>query len=179
MEAVKSPMPADRMIHIQTEAAKRLIVNLRDQGAGDDAELIADSIEGQTNLVEAIEEALSEIDECEILIVGLEEKIKAFDARKKMQKDRAERIRALIEQALVATDQKSMKLAAATISLATRAPALVVETEADIPAKFWIVQERPAPKLDKKALTEALKANEIVPGATLDNGSVSLTVRRR
>nr|WP_309550667.1 siphovirus Gp157 family protein [Rhizobium rhizogenes] len=179
MEKVKPPMPSDRMVMIQTEAAKRLIQNLHDQGLSDDAELVADSIEGQTNLAEALEEALSEIDECEILIVGLDEKIKAFDARKKMQADRAERIRALIEQALVSTEQKSMKLATATISLATRAPSLVIETESDIPARFWVEQERPAPKLDKKALSAALKANESIPGATLDNGSVSLTVRRR
>ncbi len=136
-------------------------------------------IEGETNLVEAIDAALSEIDECEILIAGIDEKIKSFDARKKQQKDRCERIRALIEQALVATDQMSMKLPSATLSLTKRAPGLVVTNEADIPARFWIEQERPAPKLDKKALAAALKEHEEISGATLDNGSLSLTVRRK
>jgi len=163
----------------QSEAAKSLLVSLHEQGAGDDAELVADTIEGETNLVEAIDAALSEIDECEILIAGLDEKIKVFDARKKQQKDRSERIRALIEQALVATDQTSMKLPSATLSLTKRAPGLVVTNEADIPARFWVEQERPAPKLDKKALAAALKDDEEVPGATLDNGSLSLTVRRK
>ncbi|WJR66994.1 siphovirus Gp157 family protein [Neorhizobium sp. CSC1952] len=170
---------AERTMLIQIEAAKNLLSGLRDQGIEDDAELVADTIEGETNLMEAIDAALSEIDECEILIAGLDEKIKAFDARKKAQKDRAERVRALIEQALVMTDQTSLKLPSATISLAKRAPGLVITNEADIPTRFWIEQERPAPKLDKKALAEALKANEEIPGATLDSGSLSLTVRRR
>jgi hypothetical protein len=168
----------ERQMHIQVEAAKKLIASLHDMDATDDAELVADAIEGETGLIEALDAALAEIDECEILIAGLDEKIKAFDARKKQQKDRAERIRALIEQALVSTDMQSLRLPSATISLAKRAPGLVVTNEADIPARFWVEQERPAPKLDKKALADALKSGD-VPGASLDNGSFSLTVRRR
>lgn len=170
---------AERLMHIQTEAAKKLLSSLQEQGADGDADIIASAIEGETDLQEAIEAALSEIDEGEILIVGLEEKIKAFDARRKAQKDRVERIRALIEQALLATDQVSLRLPSATLSLTKRAASVVITNEADIPAKFWIPQERPAPKLDKKALAEALKAKEKVPGATLDNGTFSLSVRRR
>jgi hypothetical protein len=169
---------AERQMHIQVEAAKKLIASLHDMDATDDAELVADAIEGETGLIEALDAALAEIDECDILISGLDEKIKAFDARKKQQKDRAERIRALIEQALVSTDVQSLRLPSATISLSRRAPGLVITNEADIPARFWVEQERPAPKLDKKALADALKAGD-VPGASLDNGSLSLTVRRR
>ena len=163
----------------QSEAAKSLIASLRDQGIDGDAELVADSIEGETNFLEAIEAALAELDERDILIAGLEEKIKTFDARKKMMKDGSDRIRAMIEQAMVMTDQMSLRLATAMLSLTKRAPGLVVTNEADIPARFWVEQERPAPKLDKKALAAALKENEEVPGATLDNGSLSLTVRRK
>jgi hypothetical protein len=163
----------------QSEAAKSLIVSLRDQGVDGDDQLVADSIEGETNLLEAIEAALDELDERDILMVGLDEKIKAFDARKKMLKDGSERIRAVIEQTMLATNQMSLRLASATLTLAKRAPGLVVTSEADIPARFWVEQERPAPKLDKKALADALKAKEEVPGATLDNGSLSLTVRRK
>lgn len=169
----------ERTLMIEMETTKKLMTSLRQLGADDDADLVADSLEGETNLLEALAVAIDEIDECEIHIVGLDEKIKAFDTRKKQKKDKAERIRALIEQALVATGQTSLKLATATLSLTKRPPQLVVADEADIPARFWVEQERPAPKLDKKALADALKADEEIPGAALDNGSVSLTVRRR
>lgn len=170
----------DHNIHRQTEAAKSLLSNLRDQGVDDDAELVADAIEGETNLVEAIEAALAQIDECDVLVTGLKAKEADFEARRKAIEKRAERIRALIEQAMLATDQLSMKLPTATLSLTKRAAALIVTDEADIPAKYWVEQPRPAPKLDKKALTADLReAKAAIPGATLDNGSFSLTVRRK
>jgi hypothetical protein len=163
----------------QAEAAKKLLVTLKSQGADDDEELIADTIEGETGLVEAIDAALAEIDECEILIIGLKAKEEAFADRRRREEVKVDRIKALIEQAMLATDQKSMRLPGATLTLAARQPALVVTSEADIPVRFWIEQERPAPKLDKKALSAALKDKEQIPGATLDNGSVSLSVRRK
>ncbi|AUX76371.1 siphovirus Gp157 family protein [Sinorhizobium fredii] len=164
----------------QTEAAKTLLSSLRNQGVDDDAELVADAIEGETNLVEAIEAAIAELDECDVLVTGLKAKEEEFETRRKMIERRADRVRALIEQAMLATDQTSMKLPTATLSLTKRAPALIVVDEADIPAKYWVEQPRPAPKLDKKALTADLReANATIPGATLDNGSFSLTVRRK
>lgn len=169
----------DYALRLQTEAAKHLLANLRDEGADEDAELVADSIEGETSLVEAIEQALSEMDECDIVEAGIKAKIADFDLRMHRAKNRKDRLAALIEQALVATEQSNMKLPTATLTLAKRAPGLVIANEADIPAKFWIEQERPAPRLDKNALKAALKAQEAVPGASLDNGSVSLTVRRK
>lgn len=170
--------PVERVVAWQVEAAKKLIGHIREIGSGDDAELVADTIEGETGLVEAIDRALGEIDECEILIDGLKIKESSFESRRRQIENRAERIRAAIEQAMLTTEQYSMKLPSATLSLAKRQPALVIVNEADIPSKFWIEQERPAPKLDKKALAAALVAAD-VPGATLDNGSLSLTVRRK
>lgn len=166
-------------IHRQTEAAKSLLSSLRDQGVEDDAELVADAIEGETNLVEAIGAALAQIDEEEAHILGLSAKIEQFSARRDAKKRRVERTRALIEQAMIATDQTSLRLPTATLSLTKRAPGLIVNSEADIPSRFFVEQERPAPKLDKKALAAAIKAGEQVPGANLDNGSVSLSVRRK
>ncbi|RKD69012.1 siphovirus Gp157 family protein [Rhizobium sp. WW_1] len=162
----------------QAEAAKRLMANLRSQGVDDDQELVADTIEGETTLLDAIQTALDEIDECEIQIVGLKAKEAEFADRRRRMEERAERIRATIEQAMIATEQDSLRLPTATLTLTKRAPGLIVINEADIPTKFWVEQERPAPKLDKKALRAALDEGT-VPGATLDNGSRSLSVRRK
>lgn len=169
----------DRKIAIETEAAKRLLSNLAAQGASDDAELVADTIEGETGLTEAIEAAISEIDEGEIQIIGLKAKEGEFADRRRRIEERNDRIRASIEQAMIATGQNALKLPSVTLTLAKRAPGPIVQSEADIPTKFWIEQERPAPKLDRKALLAALNKKEAVPGATLDNGSISLTLRRK
>lgn len=163
----------------QAETAKKLLGSLKEQGEADDAELVADTIEGETGLVEAIDAALAEIDECEILITGLKAKEEAFAERRRREEAKAERIKALIEQAMMTTEQMSLKLPSATLTLTQRAPGLIVSNEADIPTRFWIEQERPAPKLDRKALTAALRAKEAIPGANLDNGTVALSVRRK
>lgn len=167
----------EHRVHRQTEAAKKLLRSMRDEDAADE-ELVTDTIEGETGLFEAIDAALSEIDECEILITGLKKKEQDFEARRKSAEVRADRIRAMIEQAMIATEQQSIRLPSATVSLRTIKPGVVITNEADIPARFWIEQERPAPKLDKKALAEALKT-ETITGASLDNGGVGLSVRRK
>jgi hypothetical protein len=163
----------------QAEAAKKLLSTLKTTGDSEDEELVADTIEGETGLVEAIDAALAEIDECEILITGLKAKEEAFAERRRREENKSERIKALIEQAMLTTEQMSLKLPSATLTLTQRAPGLIVSNEADIPTKFWIEQERPAPKLDRKALTAALRDKEAIPGANLDNGSVALSVRRK
>lgn len=173
------PVAVEHSMRRQTEAARRLLTSLRETGDAEDANLVADMIEGETGLTEAIEAALAEIDEGEILITGLKAKEQDFETRRKMIEGRNDRIRALIEQAMIATDQATMRLTTATITLRRIQPGLAITNEADIPSRFWVEQERPAPKLDKKALAEAVKAKEDVPGATLDNGGYSLTVRRK
>lgn len=162
----------------QTEAAKSLLANLRANGE-DDAELEADAIEGETGLLEAIAAALDANDEDEVLVVGLKAKEEQFASRRAAIEARIERRKASVERAMMETDQTTLRLPSATLTLAKRQPGLVVGNEAEIPARFWIEQPRPAPKLDKAALKEALKSNETIPGASLDNGSVSLTVRKK
>lgn len=160
----------------QTEAAKSLMASLADH---DDAELIADSIEGETGLYEAIEAALAEMDECDVMEAGLSAKIEQFTERKRKAVERKKRVQALIEQAMLTTEQTMLRLPTATLSIRKNSPGVVIQDESTIPSRFFVEQERPAPKLDKRALAEALKANEAIPGASLDNGSVSLSVRRK
>lgn len=163
----------------EKNAARDLLTNLRHEGGADDAELVADAIEGETNLLEAISAALDEIDECDVIEAGCKAKAAEFEARGSVAAKRRDRIRAAIEQAMVATEQPSLRLPAATLSITRRPPGLIVTNEADIPARFYVQPPAPPPKLDKKALLAALNANEAIPGAGLDNGTVSLTVRRK
>lgn len=162
----------------QIEAVRGLLHTIAEAGGADDHELVADAVEGETGLREAIEAALDQIDEEDALCLGLKLKEEQFASRRVAGERRIERIRAAIEQAMVMIDLPSLKLPSATLSIARRNPAPVIDNEADIPSRFFVQPEPPAPKLDKKALAEALRDGGAVPGAHLDNGSVSLTVRR-
>lgn len=163
----------------EAEAARKLLSMLRDAGEDGDAEIVETAIEGETNLHEAIAAVIDQIDECEVHILGLKAKEQAFADRRDAFVKRAETLRAAIEQAMLAAEAEKMTLATATVFLSKRAPGLIVNSEADIPSEFFRVPEPPAPKLDRKALTAALRDKREVPGASLDNGGFSLSIRRK
>ncbi len=169
---------ATHVLRHQSEAAKRLLANLKDSGDADDQEIVETAIEGETSLLEAITVAIDANDEDEILIVGIKAKEETLSDRRKAAEQRIERRRAAIEQAMLVTEQDKFILPTATIFLSKRKPNLVIENEAEIPAVFWTIP-KVEPKLDKKALKEALEADEEIPGAHLDNGSISLSIRRK
>lgn len=140
-----------------------------------DEDTIRDTIEGETNLQEAIAGAVALLTNAEIMQGGLKAKLAELDARKVRYDNRVTFIRTAIEQAMVIGNLPSMELPDATLSLSKRAPGLVITDEAKIPARFWKPQD---PVIDKKAIAEALKAKEEVAGASLGAGTVSLTIRR-
>jgi len=162
----------------QKEAAKTILAQLKEAGI-DDEESFEIAIESETNLLEVISKALDKIDEDDVLDAGLTAKIEAFTERRTAIRKQKDFLRTSIEQAMLIAEQETMRLPTATLTLRKVKPGTVIETEADIPSRFWTPQETPAPKLNKKSLLEALEAGETIPGARLDNGSVSLTVRRK
>ena len=185
----------------ETEAARVLLAGMRETIGEEDMALLADTIEGETDLLEAIDTALSEIDETEVLISGLKAKETQFTNRRRAMEDRVKRFRALIEQAMAITDLLKLRRPAATLTLRKLPPDVVVTAEADIPSEYFVPQPPPPPKLDKAALKEALQRREQkitfaasledgraraealaalppIPGAVLNNGSFSLQIRR-
>lgn len=133
--------------------------------------------ESETNLLEAIDNLVrwDLIDAG--LISGLKETIAAIQARKARFEVRKIARRALIEQAMTILQQKTLRRPAATLTLADRAPAVVIDNEEEIPAQFF--DEKTELVLAKDRIREALEANQEVPGAHMSNGSVTLTVRTR
>ena len=83
------------------------------------------------------------------------------------------------EAALNAMERADMiKLTAPdfTASVRINPPSLLIISEAEIPQDFWVAQP---PKLNKKGLLDAINAGWAVPGATLSNSKISLTVRTK
>lgn len=143
---------------------------------GEDEALLLDTIEGQTGLFEAFDKLLLRMTENRAMIAGIGQVSEEIDERKRRFEKRLEADRALIEQAMMIAELDKVERPAATLSLAKRAPSLVVTTEADIPAEFWKAAD---PKLDRKALAAAIAEGRSIPGAELSNAAPSLTVRNR
>jgi len=163
---------ADRLRR-QAEAARGLVQELR---ADDDDDLRHDMAEGETDLFEAIDAALAELDECDVTAEGCAAKIAQMEARKKRTEARRERVRTLIEQAMLIAGLPSVRRPTATLSVRDVKPKPLVSDEALIPAEFW---KQPDPVLDKKAIADADKAGRDIPGVTKTNGGTSLQIRRQ
>lgn len=142
--------------------------------AADDPTLLLDTIEGETGLLEAVDALLARMAETRALIAGTEIVAAELDARRRRFEARLASDRALIEQAMSIAELDKLERPAATLSLAKRQPRVEVQTESDVPARFWNAAD---PTLDKKALLAALKAGEAVPGACLSNAAPTLSIR--
>jgi hypothetical protein len=141
-----------------------------------DETTLLDTLEGATNLHEALGEVIRSALDDEALADSLKLRMDAM-------RERLERI--------VATSAKKREVALAvmeeagiekilepdfTISMRVQPPGLLVTNEADIPECFWIPQ--PA-KLDRRKILDTLKAGTAVIGAELANSRINLVVRTK
>lgn len=169
-------MNSQHKIKREVEAAKVLKSHLAELLGDDlDSETIRDSVEGETELHEAIAEAAMQVFEDKLQAEALKAMITKLQERMNRYKHREEMTRTAILNAMaVAEISEKMEFPFATISRGKKPRALVITDESSIPADYW----KPAdPKLDKKALGDALKTGSEVSGAELDNGGETLIIR--
>lgn len=114
--------------------------------------------------------------ERETSIEALANRIKSLQERKDRHEKVKDKLRTIILQVMDNAGLPTIKEPHVTISVSNLAAEVHIMEEAKIPARFWIPQD---PKLDKKALGEALKEGEEIEGAQLGNGRINLTIRRK
>lgn len=163
--------PLANKIRREADAARDLIAEL----AGHDDDTIHDMTEGETGLMEAIDAAILEMDECAVIVAGCKAQIETLDARAKKFEGRATRIKGLIEQAMTIADLPSAKRPLATVTVKKIPAKPIITDESKIPSRFFKAQD---PKLDKAAINAAIKDGEKIEGVTMDNGGQSLQIRR-
>ena len=154
--------------------AQAAVILVRELSDGDE-DLNHDLIEGETSFFEAIEVALSEIEECEILATGLNAHIDKLQTRLKRIDGRAGKLRGIIDQAFQMAEVKTHVFDRATITTKSVPPKLVVLEEAEIPSDYFTPQP---PKMDRASLLKDLKAGKTIPGASLSNGGQTIQIRR-
>lgn len=162
-----------RSAQIEIEAAKVLRDQIATLAAGDE-DFIRDTMEGETGLREMIGALAADDASDAAIIAAIKELAKKLDARTARIAKRVEMRRALIGSAMQIAELKKLETPAGTITLKSVPPRLVVIEEADIPAEYF---KQPPPALDRAKLTEALKVNDSIPGASLSNGSTTIQIR--
>lgn len=139
-----------------------------------DAETLNDTLEGATNFKEALGSVIRSAIMDEKLVHALGERLSEMRTRMERIRQRAEGKRSLVLQAMQETSLQRIVEPDFTASIRRTTPKAIIVSDAEIPDRYWIPQ--PA-KLDKSALTHALRGGEHVPGAILENSSSTLSIR--
>lgn len=170
-------MSITRKIAISAADAQALLANFRVVLA-DDEQAIHDAVEGETDLLQTFDAALARLAEIEALADGIGDLQRKLKERKSRLDGQAETIRAAMQHAMEVASIRKHEAPAGTASLRNVAPSVRIIEESEIPSTFFAPQP---PKLDKKALLDALKAaaadKTSIPGAELSNGGVTISVK--
>jgi hypothetical protein len=163
---------------LRSELSHHLILatQLRESYAEIDDETLKDTLEGSSDLPEAVAAVIRSSLDDEAYILGLKGRLDDLQARLARLRDRYEKKRALARWAMVEADLDKVMCDDLSVGLRKGGEKLEVIDEGRVPAEFFVPQ---SPKLDRKGLIEALKRGEMVNGALLVMAEPTITVRVR
>jgi hypothetical protein len=139
----------------------------------DDEQLRVDTIEGETNLDDALRLFLGKIFDAESYAEGTDDIIKRFQERKARLERRAEAYRALIFDLMQSAGLRKQELPEATLSIRNVAPKVIITDESALPLVACKIISKP----DITKIKELLMDGGQCTGAVLGNGSEALTIR--
>jgi len=166
---------ASPLINAATEW-QRLYAELVEMFGDDDQQALLDTASGMSDLPAMIELTLSSREDDLVLVTGLGARIEEMRDRLERYKARAQAKKELVEAAMIRADIRKLEFAEFTVSLGKRQPHVIVTDESIIPPEFFAT---PAPVPSKTAVKRAIEDGKAVPGATLSNGGVGMTIRKR
>ncbi|MEO4040788.1 siphovirus Gp157 family protein [Hoeflea sp. CAU 1731] len=141
-----------------------------------DETTLLDTLEGATDLNEAIAAVVRSALDDECLVTGIKARLSELKERLDRIQIRIEKKRQLALSTMEEAGIEKILEPDFTLSLRTAPPSVLVTDETIIPEWFWVPQ--PA-KLDKRALLDTLKAGTAITGAELANTRRSLGVRKK
>ena len=141
-----------------------------------DADTLADTLEGISDLREMLAELIRSALEDEALAEGLSTRLADMKARLERFETRAGRKRHLALRVMGEADIPKLMQPDFTASLKQGPPTLDVINEGKVPAAYW----KPQPsKLDRQGLLSALKAGVTIEGVGIAAPQTQLSVRTR
>ena len=155
---------------------RMLVEELRRRFPDAEDSVIADTVEGISDLNEMLAEVARSAEEDLAMAEACRTREASLQARRKRHLDRAETKRDAIANAMSAAGVKKVAAADVTLSLGAGRPKIIVTNEDQVIAEGYA---KTTVTVDRVALGEALKAGNEVMGATLGNSPPVLTVRVR
>ena len=164
-------------------AARELMRMLAVVRADDDEEVVQSSIEGETDLVEAVEAALDAADACKDRVAGLRLRIEKLRMEIERQEERREAIRAEVASAILGAGIPDGKLRLPCGGLVSAKHGegidVRVSSKGEVPSEFFDEVMVPQKRLNMGRVREAVAEGRHVPGVYRRNSAPKLTDRRK
>lgn len=141
----------------------------------DDEALKADMIEGSTDLHSVLARIIDHRAEALEMVTGIEERAAHLTERKERYKRRAGAMTALAHRLMIVAGQSKVALPEATVSVMKGRASVIIDDEDAVPRQLGTSSWKP----DKTAIKAQIDAGEAVPGAHIEIGNDSLTVRTK
>jgi hypothetical protein len=143
----------------------------------EDCEALGNELVGSTKFHELCLDIAEAAVDYELQAKAVADRIADLTERKGRLLRTSETLRNLVLQSMEIRGGKPISSPCLTLSVVRRSGDLVVTDESLLPSRFFKPQP---PVLDTKALKEAVVTDgEVIDGAAIGNGSISLTIRRK
>jgi hypothetical protein len=158
---------------------KRRYLALRERLLREDSEIdertLNDTVEGLSNYTDMLAEIIRGALYDEMTVDAITARMAGMVARLSRFEDRAEKRRKIVRDEMVDASLERLVQPDFSASLRRSSPAVQVIDEDAIPRTFFEMR----PHLDKRRLLDEMKSGVEVPGATLSNPFLSLSVRTK
>lgn len=169
-------MPKPLNVSLETAALEKLKIQLAEH-IRDDPDFVLSLAEGETSLLEALDQLLV----ADAVDVGMRDGIDAAIDLMRLRRERftkrIEARRKMIAQAVEAIGQTKLPRPSATLVMAKQSAKVQVTDETEVPVEYFRKETKLV--IDKDKLDAAIKAGATVPGATLNNAPPQLRIIRK
>lgn len=165
-------------VAVQNHNVAREDLLRRFPGLESDETALLDTLEGMTDLVDQVVAVVRSSEDDAGMVAAIKARQEELRGRAERLAARAEAKRIAALNAMLEAGRRKIEAPDFTLSAATKQPGVVITDESAIPDEFKRVPEPPAPKPDRKAIGDALRAGKPVPGCQLSNGGYTLQVRK-
>ena len=141
----------------------------------DDLDLLADSIEGQTDFDQLCDAILAQFIERLAMREGVKSHIEAMEARAERFGKAADVFKGLLRDLVEASGQTTVRRPLATMSINKGRAKLVLDSDFNAQGYMRI----PAPEPMRADIAAALAAGDEIPGARLEPGDPTFSVRTK
>ncbi|TCS34699.1 viral Gp157 protein [Paucimonas lemoignei] len=143
----------------------------------DDPQVIRDTLESESGpLDEHLENLAKMVRNLETADIGIVKTMEDLAARHATLQKAAERGRKLILDLMQRAQRERVTTALFSLAVKKNPPAVVIDSESELPVEFMHQPEPPRPVPDKKAIAMAFKSGREVPGAHCEQ-AVRLDIR--